>query len=277
MPTFQVEIDGTTHEVSSENVTLPKGYLTPDEIRQNYVPKDNVKATVTKRLKSVEKNMREQLLDDETFIREVFERYDVPLDDEGRYAPPEGGTFSEEDVEARLALLKKRMEKDHEKTLTQSAERLADLERREKDLLEEAFVAANERAARKAGVRDDHFAVLPGMQASRAAIHGIRQLFEYDYEARQWARKDGDVFVPSGSSSKVHQDMDDYWTEFRDEADEPTLKTWFAKEQRPGRGTDTRPGTNGAERTAVVTRRTFDEMNQHDRKAFALEGGKIVD
>lgn len=83
MAKFIVTIDGEQKEIDAENVQLPEGYATPDDVANNYVTKDSVNNLIQQRLDRNTKSTREKLLGDNDFQLQVLKKRGVPLDDKG--------------------------------------------------------------------------------------------------------------------------------------------------------------------------------------------------
>lgn len=140
-----VEVDGTTHEVE---VPVPEGYLSPEEIRENFVSADSIERRIAAAKRGlVDPNAA--IADDSFLDRLVAERKDRIIEMlgvklEGNEPDLEG--LREKWREAELAPLRSDLE-SRDKTISR--------------LREKGFRASVFEAATEAGIREDLYDVVP--------------------------------------------------------------------------------------------------------------------
>lgn len=79
---IKVTIDGETHEVSTDDLSLPEGVslVTPDNIPDGLFTKEAMENKIKDRLSNATKNKEKELLEDEKFHKRVFSKYNVTLE-----------------------------------------------------------------------------------------------------------------------------------------------------------------------------------------------------
>ena len=217
-----VSVAGESHEVE---VALPDGYLTPDEVREHYMPRDNFQSELSRRLRG--KANPDELLNDEAFIDRVLETHEdrlreaLKIENNGGPTPEQLDRVREQLRREELAPLEERLE-----SLQGSNESL-----RSRILHGEVL-----EASRDVGVVDD---LLPLVEDH----YGKRVKWDDDWKQYFVVDKDGEFELTSRPErgkapyKTVREDLE----ERRKSGNYPS---WFKAKQRSGSGFD-RAGGGG--------------------------------
>lgn len=226
---------GQIVEVDLEAIEMPDGFVSPEELRNSYVPKTNVEKDVKKRLAQQAEQLRKEYFEDDEFARELMIARNVPLDEEGNISLPDAGISAEEmakKVQEQVQLQRHNWEKRElgpvQSKFEQALKQVSDLNRRilHTEILE---------AARKANVRPEKFEALPGTPTDRIPVIAQTEYrFGFDNETNHWALKSGDGFAinPEDDPNRPYAGPAELFDMLK--SDPKVASSWFIDDRAEG-------------------------------------------
>jgi len=83
---MKVELDGKEHEIEPSQLKLDEGFalITPDKVPDGYFTQEALENKIQTRLSKAEENVKSKLSDDNSFHRQVLDKYGVQLGEDGK-------------------------------------------------------------------------------------------------------------------------------------------------------------------------------------------------
>lgn len=212
----------------------PEGFVPETEVAELR----KTLAITQRKLKQASSNKPDPsaLMDDAEFVRGVFDKHNVPYDDEGRFKLPDtmkdAGKI-EEEFRQRLAKAQEQWKAKEVQPLADKLQRYEDsLSKTRKQTLRQAL----EQGARNAGVVDGKFKPLPfGKSKDFAPVHAAESQFSWDDEHEAWVMRDGEDLVYDNAGNPITAGVS-YWNYLRETADNDTRTEWFGDNRQRGSG-----------------------------------------
>lgn len=247
-----------------ENVTLPDGYVSPQELKASYVSKDNVTSTIQKRVDRAKRDARTALAEDDEFVREIMQKHGVPMSEDGTVDIPDGAVSGQE--------LQERIRGQVELARQGWVKKDLDPLVKERDALSQGITSLRQKimfseiveAARQAGVKDEMFRTLPGAPLSSAPV--IQQTlhnFGFDPETNTVALRNGQdyEFSTEKNPERPYAGPREFFDRLRENPDIASF--WFnQKEARSTSLGNTDASGGGRKLTPEERARELEQMQQ---------------
>ena len=188
---FIAEIDGKEVDLKPEQIKAKKegyGVVTPDSVPDGYYTESALQSKISERAKRAKEDARKAFLDDKDFHRDVFSKYDVSLDDEGK---PKG-LKPDVDIEEVKQSVAERMKKDYESKLDSKDQKL-------QSVLGKAKKSSIIEGAQKIGIDGKYLEPLVEGGAPYL-VREVEDSFDWNDEINDYALKDKDgTFAVDGN------------------------------------------------------------------------------
>lgn len=184
MAKAKLVIDGAEKEVD-----LPEGYLAPDEVKAQYMPKSGFEAELSRRAESITQKKLAELESDDEFFNKLIEKRGVKIAD-----PTKETKLTTDQLKDAQAQWEKKHLEPLKKQLDEASQRVTKLQ-------SSSLNAEIMQAAAAAGINP---ALLKSPVAGQPApfVAMIRELFGYDEKTGGWYVKKGDSFEFSSTPSE---------------------------------------------------------------------------
>lgn len=184
---FKVIIDGEEHQVSPENITGEDGYglVTPESIPDGLYKEEAVQQKIKDRLKNVKENTKEELLNDESFSKQVLSKFNISLDADGK---PKG--LDTVDKKAIQEEIRTNIAQDYDSKIEQKDQMIS-------QLLNKSLEADIIEGANQIGVDADY--LKPRIEGSKPyVVKEFAEHFKYNDDINGFAQvKDGEFVIDS--------------------------------------------------------------------------------
>lgn len=187
---FIANIDGKEVELKAEDLTPKEGFaiITPDSVPDGYYKKEAMETKIQERIKKAAKNAEDDLLNDESFNKQVLSKYGIQLNDDGK---PKG-LKTQEDVEQLKMQIAEQVKKEYEG-------KLQDRDSKLNSLLGKGKKSAIIEAASKIGIDGKYLEPLVE-GGSPYLVREVEDKFEWNDEISDYALKDTDgTFAVDGN------------------------------------------------------------------------------
>ena len=192
---IKINYNGEQIEVDSDDVTLPEGvhFISPDNVPEGYFTKAGNEAAIKDRLKRSRQGLKDELRVDEVFQREILEKLNISLDENGNPIGLKPDFDTEEwkrtQIESKTKPFKDEIEllKAQNKTLLQSTVN--------GEILKVTNGLFKEEYTKSFTGSDDPF-----------VVKQFGSLFGYDAEKGQVALLDGEDFALDGNGQRITPD-----------------------------------------------------------------------
>lgn len=184
MAKAKLVIDGAEKEVD-----LPEGYLAPDEVKANYMPKSGFEAELARRSESITNKKLADLEGDDEFFNKLIEKRGVKIAD-----PTKENKLTTDQLKDAQAQWEKKHLEPLKKQLEEKDQRITKFQ-------SSSLNAEIMQAAAAAGINP---ALLKSPVAGQPApfVAMIRELFGYDDKTGGWYVRKGDSFEFSSTPSE---------------------------------------------------------------------------
>lgn len=215
MPKFKVKRGGETVEVEyDEIVEAPEGFRTQEEIENEFVSKDYFQSEVSRRLKNATKNARQELAEDDEFIRKQIRKRGGEFDDDGNLKTPKDVDIDKLTEDIRSEILEEEVEPLRSENQSLKSTQLSS------QIL---------RKGQKMGLTKD---ALRPIKSGRSAIEIMAEdNFQYHPEKKTWAQVDEEGNFLGGANGL--RTIDDWYKDLKKEDD---YQDWFKDQRQEGSG-----------------------------------------